>query len=202
MDQINYYDVKLDPTARISPAASVFGSVTIGADVTVFDGAQLRGDDSPILVGAGTNIQENCVFHVSPENPLQVGERVTIGHGAILHSCIIEDDVLIGMGSVVMDGARIGRGAMVAAGALVLGGMEVPPGMVAMGSPAKVRRELSEEEYQHMIVDAAEEYIQVGKSMEQAGLLVSGQRAIEDPSTLPRVTTPENASWRSAQTRN
>ncbi|MFD0273213.1 gamma carbonic anhydrase family protein [Kitasatospora sp. NPDC127111] len=136
----------VDPTAFIAPNAVVVGAVTVAAGASVWYGAVIRGDAETIAVGAGSNIQDNCTLHADPGFPLVIGERISVGHNAVLHGCTIEDDVLVGMNSTVLNGARIGTGSLVAAGAVVPQGMEVPPGSLVAGVPAKVRRELTEEE--------------------------------------------------------
>ncbi|MEU6237064.1 gamma carbonic anhydrase family protein [Kitasatospora sp. NPDC047058] len=136
----------VDPTAFVAPTAVVIGSVTVAAGASVWYGAVIRGDAEAITVGAGTNIQDNCTLHADPGFPLVIGERISVGHNAVLHGCTVEDDVLVGMNSTVLNGARIGTGSLVAAGAVVPQGMVVPPGSLVAGVPAKVRRELTEEE--------------------------------------------------------
>ncbi|KJS62328.1 gamma carbonic anhydrase family protein [Streptomyces rubellomurinus] len=136
----------VDPTAFLAPNAVVVGDVTIGAGASVWYGAVLRADAGPITVGAGSNIQDNCSLHADPGFPLVVGERITVGHNAVLHGCTVEDDVLVGMSATVLNGARIGTGSLIAAGAVVPQGTVVPPGSLVAGVPAKVRRELTEEE--------------------------------------------------------
>ncbi|MFG3054151.1 gamma carbonic anhydrase family protein [Kitasatospora sp. NPDC048239] len=136
----------VDPTAFVAPNAVVVGDVTVGAGAGIWYGAVLRGDAESIAVGAGSNIQDNCTLHADLGFPLVVGERISVGHNAVLHGCVIEDDVLVGMNSTVLNGARIGAGSLVAAGAVVPQGMQVPPGSLVAGVPAKVRRELTEEE--------------------------------------------------------
>ncbi|MEU9126961.1 gamma carbonic anhydrase family protein [Kitasatospora sp. NPDC048540] len=137
---------EVDPTAFVAPNAVVAGSVSLAAGVSVWYGAVLRGDAEAITVGAGTNIQDNCTVHSDPAFPAVLGERITVGHNAVLHGCTVEDDVLIGMSATVLNGARIGAGSLVAAGAVVPQGMQVPPGSLVAGVPAKVRREVTEEE--------------------------------------------------------
>ncbi|MFE2916764.1 gamma carbonic anhydrase family protein [Kitasatospora indigofera] len=137
---------QLDPSVFVAPNAVVVGSVAVAADVSIWYGAVLRGDAGPITVGAGTNIQDNCTLHADPGFPLLLGERISVGHNAVLHGCTVEDDVLVGMGATVLNGARIGAGSLVAAGAVVPQGMVVPPGSLVAGVPAKVRREVGEEE--------------------------------------------------------
>ena len=167
----DYHQVKLDPTARLSPYCSIVGDVEVGPEVSVFAGSHIRGDGSPIRIGAGTNIQENCCFHVSGGYALSIGENVTVGHGAIVHGCTVEDNVLIGMGSIVMDGARIASNSLVAAGAIVTEGKEFPPGSLIMGVPGRAVRTLSEEEIALMITLAGKDYVTESASMVANGLL-------------------------------
>lgn len=134
------------PTTLIFPGAVVVGDVTLGRDCSVWYNAVVRADEAPITVGDGSNIQDNATLHVSEDKPLTVGAGVTVGHGAILHSCTVRDHALIGMGAVVLDDAVIEEDAMVAAGALVTPRTVIPAGMLAVGSPAKVKRPLTEEE--------------------------------------------------------
>ncbi|GAA2255461.1 gamma carbonic anhydrase family protein [Streptomyces amakusaensis] len=124
----------------------VVGEVSLAPGASVWYHAVLRADCGPIVIGADSNIQDNCTVHVDPGFPVTVGERVSVGHNAVLHGCEVEDDVLIGMGATVLNGAHIGAGSLVAAQALVPQGMRVPPGSLVAGVPAKVRRELTEEE--------------------------------------------------------
>jgi carbonic anhydrase/acetyltransferase-like protein (isoleucine patch superfamily) len=135
-------------SAWVADTATVRADVTLSHDASVWFGAVLRGDEAPIFVGPRSNIQDCAVVHVSREYPVRIGQDVTIGHGALVHGCTIEDGALIGMGATVLDGAVVGAGAMVAAGALVPPGMRVPPGMLAVGVPAAVRGPLTEEQKQ------------------------------------------------------
>ncbi|MGQ9495525.1 MAG: gamma carbonic anhydrase family protein [Thermoanaerobaculaceae bacterium] len=130
----------------LASTAVVVGDVELGDDVNVWYGAVIRGDLAKVQVGIRTNIQDNVVVHVDSDAPTIVGADVTVGHGAILHGCRVEDGVLIGMHATVLTGAVVGRGALVAAGALVPPGMEVPPGMLVAGVPARVVRSVREEE--------------------------------------------------------
>lgn len=139
---------EIDATAFVASTASVIGGVTLGAGASVWYGAVVRGDVETISVGASSNVQDNCTLHADPGFPVNVGERVSIGHNAVVHGATVEDDCLIGMGATVLNGAVIGAGSLVAAQALVPQGMVVPPGSLVAGVPAKVRRELSEEERQ------------------------------------------------------
>lgn len=139
---------KVSEDVFVAPTASVIGDVTLQEGASVWYGAVLRGDVERISVGASSNVQDNCTLHADPGFPVSVGERVSIGHNAVVHGATVEDDCLIGMGATVLNGAVIGAGSLVAAQALVPQGMVVPPGSLVAGVPAKVRRELSEEERQ------------------------------------------------------
>ena len=137
---------QIHPSAFIAPSATVMGDVTVGADSSVFFCAVARSEFVPIVIGQRTNIQDNCVLHADPGLPMTIGDGVTVGHGAILHSCTVGDNSLIGMGAIVLNGAAIGQNCIVAAGALVPQGMVVPDGSLVMGSPAKVRRSVTDQE--------------------------------------------------------
>jgi carbonic anhydrase/acetyltransferase-like protein (isoleucine patch superfamily) len=136
----------LDPTAFVAAGARVVGGVVLGEGSSVWYNAVLRADGDTITVGAGSNLQDNVSVHVDPGHPVLIGRDVSVGHNAVVHGCTIGDGSLIGMGSVVLSGAVIGDGCLVAAGAVVLEGTVVPPGSLAAGVPAKVRRELTDEE--------------------------------------------------------
>ena len=116
------------------------GDVTLGEDASVWYGAVLRGDMAPIVIGAQSNIQDGTIVHVDEGKPALIGARVGVGHRVILHACIVEDECLIGMGSILLNDVRIGTGSVVAAGAVVPEGMQVPPGSLVMGVPARVAR--------------------------------------------------------------
>lgn len=137
---------EIDPAAYAAPTSVVLGRVSLGAGASAWYHAVLRGDCESITIGAGSNIQDNCSVHADPGFPVVVGEGVSVGHNAVLHGCVIEDGVLVGMGATVLNGARVGAGSLVAAQALVPQGMQVPPGSLVAGVPARVRRELTEEE--------------------------------------------------------
>jgi len=143
------------PTAWVAPTATLVGAVTIGARTGVFYGAVVRADKSPIVIGAGSNLQDAVVIHTDPDFPATVGSGVSVGHAAVLHGCTVEDDCLIGMGAVVLNGAVVGRGSMVAAGAVVLEGAVIPPGSLVAGVPGKVRRELTAGERDGVIENAS-----------------------------------------------
>jgi carbonic anhydrase/acetyltransferase-like protein (isoleucine patch superfamily) len=133
-------------TAFIAPNATLIGAVSIGDESSVFYGAVLRGDTDSITIGRGSNVQDNVSIHTDEGLEFVMGDGVSIGHGAVVHGCVIENDCLIGMGATVLNRAVIGAGSLVAAGAVVLEGTVIPPGSLVAGVPAKVRRELSDEE--------------------------------------------------------
>lgn len=152
---------KAAPTCYIDPSAQVIGDVVLGERSSVWPNATVRGDVNIIRIGEGTNIQDNSVLHVDSDGfPLHIGDRVTVGHSVVLHGCTIEDECLIGIGAIVLNGAKIGKGSVIAAGALVPEGMEIPPRSLAMGVPAKVRREVTPEERERFRVNA-EHYIEL-----------------------------------------
>ena len=136
----------IDPSAWTAPNATLIGGVTLGQNASVFYGSVLRADADDITIGDGSNIQDNVSVHCDSGLPMTVGKRVSVGHSAVLHGCTIEDDCLIGMGATVLNRAVIGAGSLVAAGAVVLEGTVVPPGSLVAGVPAKVRRELTNDE--------------------------------------------------------
>lgn len=132
--------------AFVAENATIRGDVTVGKGSSIFFGAVVRSELVPITIGEDTNIQDNCILHTDAGFPLTVGSGCTIGHGAILHGCTVGDNTLIGMGTTVLNGAVIGRDCIVGAGSLVPQGMVIPDGSMAFGSPAKIRRPLTEEE--------------------------------------------------------
>ena len=130
----------------------------------------LRGDRAAISIGEGTNIQDNCVVHVEYDLPVTVGKNVTVGHGAILHGCTIGDRTLIGMGTIILDGAKIGTDCIIGAGSLVTKNTVIPDGSLVMGSPAKIKRNLTWEE-KLGIVENSKEYVAVSAEMREQGVL-------------------------------
>jgi gamma-carbonic anhydrase len=137
---------RIAASAYVDPGAHVIGDVEIGERASIWPCVVLRGDIEPIRIGADTNIQDGTVIHTDRGFPTTVGDRVSVGHSVILHGCTIEEESLIGMGAIVLNGARIGHGAVVAAGSLVPEGMQVAPDMLVMGTPAKPRRPVSPDE--------------------------------------------------------
>lgn len=151
----------IGPGVFLAETCAVIGDVTIGAESSIWYGTVLRGDVMPIRIGARTSVQDNTVVHVtSGRFGTTIGDDCTIGHGAIVHACVIEDACLIGMGSIILDGARIGRGSLVGAGALVTPGTDIPPGSLVLGSPAKVKRTITDQE-RAQICEGAEHYVEL-----------------------------------------
>jgi carbonic anhydrase/acetyltransferase-like protein (isoleucine patch superfamily) len=136
----------LDPTAFVAAGARVVGGVVLSEGASVWYNAVLRADGDTITVGAGSNLQDNVSVHVDPGHPVVIGRDVSVGHNAVVHGCTIGDGSLIGMGAVVLSGAVIGDGCLIAGGAVVLEGAVIPPGSLVAGVPAKVRRDLTDDE--------------------------------------------------------
>ena len=137
---------RVDPTAWVADSAQVMGNVTLEADASIWFGVVIRGDNEPITIGEGSNIQDASVLHSDLGKPLKVGKRVTVGHGVMLHGCTVGDESLIGIGAVVLNGAVIGKNCLVGAGSLVTEGKVFPDGSMIMGSPARVVRQLTPEQ--------------------------------------------------------
>jgi carbonic anhydrase/acetyltransferase-like protein (isoleucine patch superfamily) len=152
----------IHPDAFIAPGAVVIGNVEIGEHASVWYQCVLRADIERIVIGPGSNIQDGTIIHLASDLGTTVGEFVTVGHRALLHACWIDDEVLVGMGAIVMDGARIGARSIVGAGSLIPKGMDVPPGSLVIGSPGRIVRTLSPGE-QSGIRGWAEKYIQVSE---------------------------------------
>ena len=146
---------KIDGDAFVAPTAVVVGAVSMGPRASIWYGAVARADSETIEIGADSNVQDGCTLHSDPGFPLILGRGVTVGHRVVLHGARVDDDVLVGMGSVVMNGAHIGSGSIVAAGAVVTQGTEVPPGSVVAGIPAKVVRQATDDDLQHIRGNAA-----------------------------------------------
>lgn len=142
-------------SAFVAAGAVLVGHVVLAENASVWYNAVLRAENEPITVGAGSNLQDNVSCHVDAGYPLTLGRNVSVGHGAVLHGCTIEDDCLVGMSATVLNGAVIGEGSLVAAGAVVLEGTVVPPGSLVAGVPAKVRRELTDAERDGLRQNAA-----------------------------------------------
>jgi len=146
---------QIGPGAWVAPSADLMGRVVLEEDASVWFGAVLRGDNEEIRVGRGSNVQDGCVLHTDMGYPLVIGPDCTVGHKAILHGCILEAGVLVGMGAVVLNGARIGAGSLIGAGALVTEGKEIPPGSLVMGQPGRVVRSLDDAARDRLLQSAA-----------------------------------------------
>jgi carbonic anhydrase/acetyltransferase-like protein (isoleucine patch superfamily) len=156
--QLDDQTPSVHPTAWVADSAQVMGNVSLAADTSIWFGAVIRGDNEPIAIGEGTNIQDGSVLHSDNGKPLTVGKHVTVGHQVMLHGCTIGDESLIGIGAIVLNGAKIGKHCLVGAGSLVTEGKEFPDGSMIMGSPAKVVRQLSPEQ-QEGLRQSAKHYI-------------------------------------------
>ena len=152
------FSPSIHPSAFIAASSDIIGRVTLHEEASVWYHATLRGDIHEIVIGPRSNIQDNAVIHLADDFGCYVGELVTVGHSAILHACTVKDEVLIGMGAIVLDGAVIGERSIIGAGALVTGGTIIPPGSLVLGSPGKVVRTLSLEE-QAKVKTWAEKYV-------------------------------------------
>lgn len=146
---------QIDASAWVAPDANVIGHILLEAEASIWFGATLRGDNELIHIGAGSNVQENCVLHTDPGYPLVVGANCTIGHKAMLHGCIIGDGSLIGMGATVLNGAKIGKGCLIGAGALITEGKEIPDGALVLGAPGRVVRQLDDAAREKLLKSAA-----------------------------------------------
>ena len=150
-------------TAWIAPHATIVGDVTIDDEASIWYGVAIRAEAEPIHLGRGSNIQDNSVVHTDPEAPAFIGVNVSIGHGAIVHGCTIEDGALIGMGAVVMNGAVVGAGSLLAAGTVVTQGTVIPAGSLVAGGPAAVKRSLNPAAIEANL-DNARHYIELART--------------------------------------
>ena len=157
MTESGYCATKLtvDPTAWVAPGAALVGEVSIGARASVWFQATVRGDLAPIAIGEESNVQDQCVLHVERDGPVRLGSRVTLGHGAIVHGAIVEDEVLVAMKAVVLSGCHIGRHSIIGAGAVVPEGTTIPSGSLVLGIPGRVVRPLKDEEIERIVRNAA-----------------------------------------------
>jgi len=152
----------IHPSAWVVPGATVIGDVTLEEESSVWYGAVLRGDINRIVIAPRSNIQDNAVVHIDTGDPTSIGELVTVGHSAIVHACKIDNEVLVGMGAIVLDGAEVGARSIIGANALVTLGMNIPAGSLVLGSPAKIRRQLTLDEQNH-IARWARSYVEIAK---------------------------------------
>lgn len=153
---------KIAESAFIADYVTITGDVVIGEETSIWFNTVIRGDVAPTIIGNRVNIQDNSILHQSPNNPLIIEDDVTVGHQVILHSAIVRKNALIGMGSIILDGAEIGEGAFIGAGSLVPQGKKIPPHTLAFGRPAKIIRELTDEDVREM-ERIRREYVEKGQ---------------------------------------
>lgn len=150
----------------ICPGAQVLGDVELGENVSIWHGAVIRGDVAEIKIGNNSNVQDNCVIHCSADYPVEIKDNVSIGHGAVVHGATLEDNVLIGMNATVLNGAHINKNCIVGAGAVVSEGKEFPEGSLILGVPAKVVKQLTPEQIDH-IQENADTYCEISKKYKE-----------------------------------
>lgn len=153
---------KIHESVFVAWNAEITGNVTIDENASIWFSASIRGDMNSVTIGKGSNVQDNCVIHTDSNRGAVIGDNVTVGHGAILHSCTIGNNTTVGMGAIVLDGAKIGANSMVAAGSVVPPGKEFPDGSMIMGSPAKVAREMRPEEIEGFSKNC-QSYVEMGQ---------------------------------------
>ncbi|MGA9290202.1 MAG: gamma carbonic anhydrase family protein [Anaerobacillus sp.] len=168
----NGLEPNLASDVYVAPGAKIIGDVTIGEESTVWFNAVLRGDEAPIKIGNGCNIQDNCTCHLFEGSPLLLEDEVSVGHNAILHGCTIRKGALIGMGAIVLDGAEIGEGSLIGANTLIPSGKKIPPNSMVLGSPGKVIRELTEKD-RELINLTIETYKTKGKEFKEQSYEIS-----------------------------
>ncbi|MCG8569480.1 MAG: gamma carbonic anhydrase family protein [Spirochaetes bacterium] len=144
------FQPKIDKSAYIAETAVIIGNVTIEANASVWPNAVLRGDMAAITVGAGSNIQDGTIVHVDTDQPAKIGKNITIGHNCVIHGCTLEDDCLIGMGSVILNRATVGKNSLIAAGSVVKEGMKIPEDSLVAGAPATIKRKLTDKMKERM----------------------------------------------------
>jgi carbonic anhydrase/acetyltransferase-like protein (isoleucine patch superfamily) len=167
-DPFAFHPELVDPAAFIASGARLIGNVSIGAESSVWFNAVIRGDREAIRLGRQTNVQDLCMLHADPDTPCTLGDRVSVGHAAIVHGATLEDDVLIGMRAVVMNRAHIGPGSIIGVGAVVTEDTEIPPGSIVIGVPGKITRAAEERDRQR-IRHAAEYYVNLAKQYRGEG---------------------------------
>jgi len=156
-----YHNVSGTPLF-VAGNATVIGEIAFGKEVSIWFGAVIRADKDRIVIGDRSNIQDNCVVHTSKGFPVILGNDVSVGHGAILHGCTIQDRVLVGMGSIVLNGAKVGSGSIIGAGAVITEGKEIPPDSVVVGVPGKIVRQTGADQHQHILNNAVS-YVELAR---------------------------------------
>lgn len=146
--------MKIDESVYIAEGAVILGNVEIGKNSSVWCNAVIRSDEEIIKIGNNTNIQDNCVIHLDPGDTVAIGNNVTVGHGAIVHGCKINDNTIIGMGAIILNHAEIGKNCIIGAGTLITENKSIPDNSLVIGSPGKVKREITEEEKNHILENA------------------------------------------------
>jgi carbonic anhydrase/acetyltransferase-like protein (isoleucine patch superfamily) len=155
---LDAYEPRLGDEVFVAPGAMVVGRVTIGSRSSIWYGSVIRADSAEISIGANCNVQDGSILHSDPGDPVVIGDRVTVGHRAVIHGARLESDVLVGIGAIVLNRARVGSGSLVAAGAVVTPGTEIPPGSLVVGVPANVRRLVNDRE-RATIAETPAEYV-------------------------------------------
>jgi carbonic anhydrase/acetyltransferase-like protein (isoleucine patch superfamily) len=142
--------------------ATVTGDITVGSHVGIWFGAVIRADKDRIVIGDRSNIQDNCIVHTSKGFPVTIGNDVSVGHGAILHGCTIDNKVLVGMGAIILNGAKIGNGSIIGAGTVVTEGKDIPPNSVVIGVPGRIVKQTDPDQQQHILNNAAS-YVELAR---------------------------------------
>ena len=163
--------LSIDETAYIAPGAALVGEVSVGRNASIWFNATVRGDMEEIVIGAESNVQDACVVHVDRGRPTTIGDRVTLGHGAIVHASVVEDDVLIAMKAVVLSGCRVGRNSLIGAGAVLPEGTQVPEGSLVLGVPGRVVRSLRPEEVERIHANARS-YVELARAYRNGAVRV------------------------------
>lgn len=187
--------LQLDASAFVAPGAIVVGDVTLGARSSVWFNTVVRGDSDRIVIGADSNVQDNSTVHVDEGSPARIGARVTVGHRAIVHGCVIEDDVLVGMGAVILSGAVIGAGSLIGASALVREKQVIPPGSLVLGTPARVTGEVGAAHREAIRVGAVH-YAELARSYRARGIAATMPPTSHGGHFHPRLATPmDHFEW-------
>ena len=165
--------IAIDPTAYVAPGAALVGEVHVGRNASIWFNVTLRGDGAPIVIGAESNVQDGAVVHVDPGRPTHIGDRVTLGHGAIVHASLIEEDVLVAMGALILSGCRVGRHCLIGAGAVVPEGSEIPSGSLVLGVPGRVVRPLRPDEIERIHANAVS-YVDLARAYRDGRIRPAG----------------------------